>query len=169
MSIHIAGSVRSHDYMLSTGIAFSGLNRVLSVLASLELLAVIGNRHRLVAVIEHVKRNALAVGIAIPQVINNGLIGIHIGIRLFIPPAVANPADLLANTVGLRRGGRNDLIFPPAGLALLSLLTILAGLNVATFAIRLPGSVVGNGMGPCSILTSASADALWLLSSAKRT
>ena len=61
--LFVAGSVRSHDYMLGIGIAFSGLNRVLSVLASLELLAVIGNRHRLVAVIEHVKRNALAVGL----------------------------------------------------------------------------------------------------------
>ena len=145
--LFVAGSVRSHDYMLGIGIAFSGLNRVLSVLASLELLAVIGNRHRLVAVIEHVKRNALAVGLIYPEVINGGGVSVHVGITFFIPPAAANPADLLTNTIGLRRGGRNDLIFPPAGLALLSLLAILADLNVATFAIRLPGSVVGNGMG----------------------
>ena len=53
--LFIAGSVRSHDCMLSTGIAFSGLNRVLSVLASLELLAVVSDRHCLVTVINHVK------------------------------------------------------------------------------------------------------------------
>ena len=52
----------------------------------------------------------------------------------------------MTNTIGLGRGGRNDLIFPPAGLALLSLLAILADLNVATFAIRLPSCIVSNGM-----------------------
>ena len=145
--LFIAGSVRSHDYMLSTGITFSGLNRVLSVLASRELLAVIGNRHRLVAVIEHVKRNALAVGIAFEEVINGGGVSVHIGIGLFIPFAAANPADLLTNAIGFGRGGRNDLVFPPAGLALqLLLLAVLADLNVATFAIRLPSSIVGNSM-----------------------
>ena len=146
--LFIAGSVRSHDYMLGTGVALSSLSRVLSVLASRELLAVIGNRHRLVAVIEHVKRNDLAVGLIYPEVINGGGVSVHVGIGLFIPFAVANPADLLTNTIGLRRGGRNDLIFPPAGLALPLRLAVLAELNVATFAIRLPSSIVGNSMGP---------------------
>ena len=94
-------------------------------------------------VVEHVKRNALAVGLVYPEVINGGGVSVHVGITFFIPPAAANPADLLTNTIGLRRGGRNDLIFPPAGLALLSLLAILADLNVATFAIRLPSCIVG--------------------------
>ena len=145
--LRIAGSIRSHNYMLGASIALGGRGRIPTVLARLKLLIVVSDRHRLVAVIEHVKRNALAVGIAILQVINNGLIGVHIGIGLFIPFAVADPADLLTNTIGLRRGGRNDLIFPPAGLALLSLLAILADLNVATFAIRLPSCIVGNSMG----------------------
>ena len=143
----IAGSIHSHNYMLGTGIALGGLSRVLAVLASLELLAVIGYRHRLVAIIEHVKQNTLAIGSAILQVINDGLIGILIGITFFIPFAAANPADLLTNAIGFGRGGRNDLVFPPAGLALqLLLLAVLADLNVATFAIRLPSSIVGNSM-----------------------
>ena len=144
----ITGSIRSNNYMLGTGIAFGSLNRIPAVLISLELHTVIGDCHRLVTIIEHVKRNALAIGSAILQVIKDGLIGIHIGIRLFIPLAIANPANLLTNTVGLRRGGRNDLVFPPAGLALQHRrLVVLADLYMATFAIRLPGSVVGNSMG----------------------
>ena len=143
----IAGGIRSHDFVLGASITLGGLNRVLAVLVSLELPAVVGDRHRLVTVIDHVKRNALAIGSAILQVINDGLIGILIGIGLFIPFAVADPADLLTNAIGLRRGRRNDLIFPPAGLTLLLRLAVLAALNVATFAIRLPSRIVGNSMG----------------------
>ena len=146
--LRIAGGIRSHDYVLGASIALGGLNRVLSVLASLEFLAVVSDRHRLVTVIDHVKRNALAIGVILPKVINGGRIGVLVGIRLFLIPLVAaNPADLLTNAIGLRRGGRNDLIFPPAGLALLLRLAVLAALNVATFAIRLPSCIVGNSMG----------------------
>ena len=145
--LRIAGGIRSHDYVLGASITLGGLNRVLAVLVSLELPAVVGDRHRLVTVVDHVKRYALAIGAILPQVINDGSIGVHIGIRLFLIPLVAtNPTDLLTDTIVLGSCRRNDLILPPAALPYLSPLAILAGLKVAAIA-RLPGSIVGNGMG----------------------
>ena len=61
--LRIAGGIRSHDYVLGASIALGGLDRIPTVLASLELLAVVSDRHRLVAIIDHVKRNALTVGL----------------------------------------------------------------------------------------------------------
>ena len=69
--------------MLGAGIAFGSLNRIPTVLISLELHTVIGDCHRLVTIIEHVKRNALTIGaIFFPDVINGGRFGINVGIGL---------------------------------------------------------------------------------------
>ena len=143
--LRVVGRILSHDFMLGADIAFSSLNRIPAVLISLELFTVIGNRHRLVAVIEHVKRNALAIGIACIEVINGGRIGVYVGIGLCVIPLIAaNPADLLTNAIGLRRGGHNDLVLPSAVLPYLSLLAVLANLKVRSFIALLPGSIIGN-------------------------
>ena len=81
--LRVVGRIRSHDYMLGAGIAFGSLNRIPTVLISLELHTVIGDCHRLVTIIEHVKRNALTIGaIFFPDVINGGRFGINVGIGL---------------------------------------------------------------------------------------
>ena len=144
--LRIAGGIRSHDYVLGASIALGGLDRIPTVLASLELLAVVSDRHRLVTVIDHVKRNALAIGVILPKVINGGRIGVLVGIRLFLIPLVAaNPTDLLTDAIDLRSCRRDNLVIPPAALPYLSPIAILAGLIVAAIA-RLPSSIVGNSM-----------------------
>ena len=145
----VARCVRRHDHVRGARVALGGTHGIPAILVRLEHLTVVGHRHGLVAVVNDVKGYALAVGAIPPDVIDDGGVGVFVGVGLNTGVEIfdaADSADLLARSVSLGRRRRNDLVLPPAAPTLSDLTTVLAGLIVPTRLSLLPLGAVGHGV-----------------------